>query len=675
MPKSKPLQMSTINTAIRSDKPVLLFGGPYGNIQATRAVFAEARRLKISKSRIVCTGDLAAYCGDPVATIDLVAESGIHVIMGNCDEQLASSADACACGFPSDSLCERLSSAWFAHANGLVRSDQRQWLGRLPRRIDLELGGRRLAVIHGSPSAINRFVFATTPIEIKREEITLAGCDGVIGGHCGLPFTQIIDGRLWHNAGVAGMPANDGTARVWFSVLTPKKSGLRIEHLAVEYDHAAAASAMRRARLPQEYRVALATGIWPSCDVLPGRETQEQGAPLEPGSVVWEHPPKRAKGTPAPGPTKLLWPDVLVTGESSAPVETPSRPIPASAVACCAPPSSTTQAAAADCCAPTNADATRDLYREAALAPDETLRCTSNPVWQLPELNVPRRMIEMNYGCGSTVHPGDLARSPSVLYVGVGGGLEVLQFAYFSRRRGAVIGLDVVDEMIAACRRNLEDAEETNAWFKQSFVDLRKGDALALPLADGSIDVAAQNCLFNIFHDDDQRRALAEMNRVLKPGGKLILSDPICEAAIPAALRSDERLRAMCLTGAIPLADYIARLGEVGFGTIEVRARKPYRVLGPEQFATNRPILLESVEICAIKSPVPADGPTVLAGQTAIYFGGDATFSDGNGIHLPSNQPMPISMGDADKLARLARSDIFVSQPTWSHAGGGGGCC
>ena len=215
----------------------------------------------------------------------------------------------------------------------------------------------------------------------------------------------------------------------------------------------------------------------------------------------------------------------------------------------------------------------------------------------------------MNYGCGSTVHPRDLAGSPSILYVGVGGGMEVLQFAYFSRRPGAVIGLDAVDEMLAACGENLVAAEKANAWFRRDFVDLRRGDALDLPVADGSVDVAAQNCLFNIFHDDELERALAEMYRVLKPHGKLLLSDPVCDAPIPATLRNDERLRAMCLTGALPLADYIRRLTDTGFGTIEVRARRPYRVLSPRHYDTDRLIAVESVEICAIKDPVPNEAP------------------------------------------------------------------
>src|SRR5262245_4893009 len=301
--------MAEMAARLTTDGPVLVFGGPYSNFHATKAVLAEAKRLKIPRERIICTGDMAAYCGDPVATIDLVRESGIHVVMGNCDEQLAMGADNCGCGFPSDSLCERLSSAWFMYANSVVRADQREWLGQLPRRFDLEIAGRHLAVIHGSVSVINRFVFATTPTGIKRGEIELSACDGVIGGHCGLPFTEIIDGKLWHNAGVIGMPANDGTARVWFSLLTPGKAGLKIEHRTIEYDHAAAAAAMRKAGLPPEYRVALASGIWPSCDVLPARETQEQGVPLEPGGVVWKS--AKAKGKPLRSETGLLWPELL----------------------------------------------------------------------------------------------------------------------------------------------------------------------------------------------------------------------------------------------------------------------------------------------------------------------------------------------------------------------------
>src|SRR5690348_4001959 len=113
---------------IAIDSPALVFGGPYGNLQATRAVVAEAARRGIPAARIICTGDLVAYCGDPAATIDLVRRAGIHVVMGNCDEQLAQHAADCGCGFPTGSTCERLSAAWFAHADAEVDRDARAWL-------------------------------------------------------------------------------------------------------------------------------------------------------------------------------------------------------------------------------------------------------------------------------------------------------------------------------------------------------------------------------------------------------------------------------------------------------------------------------------------------------------------------------------------------------------------
>ena len=213
---------------------ILVFGGPCSNLQATEAVLAEASRLGIQPAFIVCTGDLAAYCGEPAATIDLVRRSGVHVVMGNCDEQLGQGGADCACGFEPGSACERLSTAWFAHASAEVGADARAWLGQLPRRIDFAFQGARLAVIHGSVSRINDFIFASSQPRIKASEIAASGADGIIGGHCGLPFTDAVDGRLWHNAGIVGVPANDGSPRVWFSVLTSVEGGIKVEHRALE---------------------------------------------------------------------------------------------------------------------------------------------------------------------------------------------------------------------------------------------------------------------------------------------------------------------------------------------------------------------------------------------------------------------------------------------------------
>lgn len=95
-------------------------------------------------------------------------------------------------------------------------------------------------------------------------------------------------------------------------------------------------------------------------------------------------------------------------------------------------------------------ETTRNVYNVAAEKPDIGLCCTTTPVWQLPGLDMPLIMQKMNYGCGSTVNPGDLVNNPKILYVGVGGGMELLQFAYFSQQKSGVVGVDIVHEMLEA---------------------------------------------------------------------------------------------------------------------------------------------------------------------------------------------------------------------------------
>ena len=266
---------------------VLLFGGCYSNLQATSALLAEARRLGIPPERTICTGDVVAYGADPAATVDIVRDAGVSVVMGNCEESLGARAQDCGCGFTAGSACDRLSAAWYSYAEAMLDDAARAWMRSLPRRIDLLIDGRRLAVIHGSPERINEFVFGSKPDDDLRQLVQDAGCDGVIGGHCGIPFTRMVDGLLWHNPGAIGVPANDGTPRVWFSVLEPGHGAIEIRHLPLDYDYGAAASTMRDARLPEGYAEALSSGLWPSLDVLPPEELARTGQALAPQTLRW----------------------------------------------------------------------------------------------------------------------------------------------------------------------------------------------------------------------------------------------------------------------------------------------------------------------------------------------------------------------------------------------------
>jgi uncharacterized Fe-S cluster-containing radical SAM superfamily protein len=310
------------------DGPVLVFGGAYSNLEATEAVLAEARVRGIPPRRILCTGDIVAYAADAKPTLALLRHAGMHMIMGNCEESLAAGSEDCGCGYAEGSACDRLAVEWYAHASRSLDGEDRAFMAGLPRRVDIVLAGRRLAVVHGSARQINRFVFASTPRAVKREELAAAAADGVIGGHCGIPFTEIVDGRLWHNAGAIGMPANDGTPRSWFSILTPGADGIAVAHHALTYDYRAAAAKMRRAGLPEGYAAALETGLWPSLDVLPPAERKGSSVPLAPGGVLWrrdgeERWPGAGARPPVP-PTldrrKFRDPSVTAKGERRAAV-------------------------------------------------------------------------------------------------------------------------------------------------------------------------------------------------------------------------------------------------------------------------------------------------------------------------------------------------------------------
>lgn len=315
----------------------------------------------------------------------------------------------------------------------------------------------------------------------------------------------------------------------------------------------------------------------------------------------------------------------------------------------------------------------REVYARAATEPDEGLCCVDGAPRRLPGLTVPDRMLEMNYGCGSTVEPDDLAGEDPILYVGVGGGLEVLQLAYFRRRPGGVIAVDPVPEMRAEAARNLGEAARVNDWFRPQFVRIVEGSAAALPAADDSIGVVAQNCLFNVLMEEDLRTALAEVRRVLRPGGRFVTSDPIATRPLPEALRRNLTLRARCVSGCVSFDTYVGALTSAGLGEIQIRARRPYRLLLPAEYPeVGEPILLESIDAVArATSSAPSPGPMVFTGRTAIYLGPAAACPDPSGFTFHRGIPSSVSDRTAERLS--LRQDFLVTPPTYNVRASG--CC
>ncbi|MEL6598706.1 MAG: metallophosphoesterase family protein [Pseudomonadota bacterium] len=249
--------------------PLVVYGGVYSNLQAFEALVTASG--DVPPGNTICTGDIVAYCADAATSVAAVRRSGHRVIAGNCETQLAANALDCGCGFEEGSTCDRLSAAWYAHANAEIGAGDRAWMMDLPDWAVFTHAGRRVLALHAAPSANNRFVWPVTEDEDLRREVGIAvaavgSVDLVLSGHSGIPFDRDLGGTRWVNAGVIGMPPHDGRAQTRY-VRIEADGVVTLERLA--YDPAATVRAMERAGLTQGYHRTLTSGIWPSEDVLP----------------------------------------------------------------------------------------------------------------------------------------------------------------------------------------------------------------------------------------------------------------------------------------------------------------------------------------------------------------------------------------------------------------------
>jgi hypothetical protein len=151
------------------------------------------------------------------------------------------------------------------------------------------------------------------------------------------------------------------------------------------------------------------------------------------------------------------------------------------------------------------------------------------------------------------------------------------------------------------------------------------------------------------------------------------MSDPIATRPIPEHLREDEQLRAMCLSGALTYEEYIQRIISAGFGQVEIRDRRPYRLLDSQTYNLEENLLLESLDSVAFKVIIPEDGACVFTGKTAIYAGSEPFFDDEAGHVLPRGIPASVCDKTAVKLADFMPDQIMITDSTWHY--NGGGCC
>jgi arsenite methyltransferase len=188
---------------------------------------------------------------------------------------------------------------------------------------------------------------------------------------------------------------------------------------------------------------------------------------------------------------------------------------------------------------------------------------------------VPTEAAAASLGCGNPTALAELVPGETVLDLGSGGGIDVLLSARRVGPTGKAYGLDMTDEMLALARENQRKAGVHN-------VEFLKGEIEAIPLPDGSVDVVISNCVINLSADKD--RVLAEAYRVLRPGGRLAVSDVVVRGEVPPSIRRSVELWIGCVAGALEEREYRDKLSRAGFEGIEVEPTRIYRIEDAREF-------------------------------------------------------------------------------------------
>jgi arsenite methyltransferase len=188
---------------------------------------------------------------------------------------------------------------------------------------------------------------------------------------------------------------------------------------------------------------------------------------------------------------------------------------------------------------------------------------------------LPAQATAASLGCGNPTALAELRAGEIVLDLGSGGGIDVLLSARRVGPTGKAYGLDMTDEMLALARENQRKAGVDN-------VEFLKGEIEAIPLPDRSVDVIISNCVINLSADKD--RVLAEAFRVLRPGGRLAVSDVVIRGEVPAAIRRSVELWIGCVAGALEEDEYRGKLAKVGFQDVGVEPTRIYRVADARDF-------------------------------------------------------------------------------------------
>jgi len=184
--------------------------------------------------------------------------------------------------------------------------------------------------------------------------------------------------------------------------------------------------------------------------------------------------------------------------------------------------------------------------------------------------NLPTTVTGASCGCGNPAGLADLKEGETVLDLGAGGGIDCLLAAEKVGPKGKVIGVDLSEEMIKLAKKNAEKMKVKN-------VEFRLGDMENLPVEDETIDVVISNCVINLA--PDKQRVFNEAYRVLKPEGRMTISDIVTEKQLPKWLQKSLEAYASCVGGALKEREYIEKIRQAGFKEVEIVSKRKAKIL------------------------------------------------------------------------------------------------
>jgi len=233
-----------------------VFSDVHGNLQGLEAVLKD---IEVRGADVVwCGGDLVGYGANPGEVVDLIRSKGIPTIMGNYDDGIGYFRVACGCDYPNEEAMERgQRSIMWTKAN--TTEQHKAFLRNLPYRIQREIEGHQVVLVHGSPARLNEYLFETVADDVFQQHLSSTGADVLIFGHTHKPFHKVLNGKHLVNSGSAGKPKH-GNPNATYALLDITRADVQVEIVEVPYDYESAARAIEATDLPHEFAQMLREG-------------------------------------------------------------------------------------------------------------------------------------------------------------------------------------------------------------------------------------------------------------------------------------------------------------------------------------------------------------------------------------------------------------------------------